>query len=374
VKLSTLADVVCPAQGEAATCHSPLTLSENLPITQAPGDEQDMVEGLLRCAGCGAEYPILCGLAVLLPETLTYLRQNYYLILGLAAERQHPLSQPMLDHLQRQGAHITSRESSRGWNYSAARTLSLYLGVHYDDVQDTLSPVHPLVEFMRGYRRRDPYTVLMEMLTPRLEPTQRALDIGCNVGRMARELAARCAAVYGVDLAFGAAYTARRALMGRPTPLTAYELFRDGHIRQSRALDLPPFQNAEVLIASGVNLPFPDAAFDVVNSANVIDVVPDPAQLLREKARALKSGGLFAISDPYCWGIAAPVEKWPGGRDGLPSAQAVRQQLAQVLEILAEADDVPWVLRDHDRKFSVYLNHCLVGRKREAAQGGADDA
>lgn len=370
MKLSILSDIVCPSAKDEMPCHGSLTLAEDFPTL---GDERDIVEGLLRCADCGASYPILCGLPILLPETLTWLRKNYTVVLSVAAGQGMPLSRAMLDYLHQRGAHIPVRDAAGDWNYSAANRISLYLCAHYDNVLDTLAPSHPLLSFLQSYYENDLYTILVKMLTPYLDTTQYTLDIGCNVGRMSRELAARCGMVYGVDLAFAAALAARRALLGLPSPITSYELFRDGHIRQARALDFPPVQNAEVLIASGTQLPFPDAVFDVVNSSNVIDVVPNPAQLPREKARVLKGDGLCAMTDPYCWEISAPVEKWPGGREDIPSVEGVRQLLASSFDILAEADDVPWVLREHDRKFSTYLNHCLVARKRMAAQGGRDE-
>ncbi len=364
MKQSILKDIVCPISIGGTSCHGRLALAEDVaPFVTMLNNATEVTEGLLRCEHCGAEYPILCGLAVLAPDTLTYLRTNYGLILGLAAEQGITISRPMLDYLQRRGAHVAARDGSSGWNYSSTHTHSLYLCAHYDNVLDILPVDHPLRGLLQAYYGHDLYTVLMEMLVPYLEPAQRVLDIGCNVGRMSRELAAHCETVYGVDLAFGAAFTARRILTGWPSSLTNYELFSNGLTRQLRSLNLPPFPNAEVMIASGTCLPFMDAAFDVVNSSNVIDVVSDPAELVTEKERVLKQGGLFVMTDPYCWEIAAPVEKWLGGKEPLPSAEAVRQQLGRMMNILAEVDNAPWVLRDHDRKFSIYLNHCVVGRK-----------
>jgi len=372
VKESTLTDIVCPAEKGETHCHGHLSLAEDFPTLRAIDDESEIVEGLLRCTRCRAEYPILCSLAVLLPETLTWLRSNYSTILNVAVEQGITISRSMLDYLHFNGAHIPPRETSDGWNYSAFNRISLYLCAHYDNVLDTLSAAHPLTELLHQYYGRDLYSVLIQMLAPHLYPAQHALDIGCNVGRMSRELAAHCGVVYGVDMAFGAAFTARRALLGKPSQLTNYDLFRDGHIRESRLLDLPPLQNAEVLIASGTNLPFPDSAFDVVNSSNIIDVVSDPAKLVQEKRRALKDGGIFAMTDPYCWEISASIEKWPGGRNGITSIEGVHQLLESEFDVIAEKDNVPWVLREHDRKFSIYINHCVVGRKRIAARGGQD--
>lgn len=122
-----------------------------------------------------------------------------------------------------------------------------------------------------------------------------------------------------------------------------YELFRDVHIRQSRPSNLSSYQ-----------------------------VVPDPAQLVREKLHTLKKGGLFVTTDPCCWEITAPIEKWLCDQETPPLTEEMLPKLRQALEIPAEADKVPWGLRNHDCKFLVHLNYCLVGRKREVAQEGTD--
>lgn len=50
--------------------------------------------------------------------------------------------------------------------------------------------------------------------------------------------------------------------------------------------------------APGEKLPFPDAAFDIVYSSNVLEHTNDPAQVLREAVRVLKPGGTLQIVCP----------------------------------------------------------------------------
>ena len=55
----------------------------------------------------------------------------------------------------------------------------------------------------------------------------------------------------------------------------------------------------------GMNLQFPDASFDMVISANVIEHVPDPVRFIHEAARVLKPDGI-------CYMEATPI--WTGPR------------------------------------------------------------
>jgi SAM-dependent methyltransferase len=63
------------------------------------------------------------------------------------------------------------------------------------------------------------------------------------------------------------------------------------------AVLFPAWQRrAHILAAEGENLPFGDATFDVVMSDNVIDHAERPAQIVREMARVLRSGGILYLT------------------------------------------------------------------------------
>lgn len=96
------------------------------------------------------------------------------------------------------------------------------------------------------------------------------LDIGGGAGNMAHHLA-HYGRVFGMDF--------------NPRPLV---------VAQQRGL--------EVVHASGCELPFPDAYFDLVACLDTIEHIPDELAVLREVERVLKPGGKVIITVPaFMW-------------------------------------------------------------------------
>ena len=96
----------------------------------------------------------------------------------------------------------------------------------------------------------------------------RALDVGCGAGFIAEELAVGGFAVTGIDPS-GVAIEAARAHAGRS------------------GLDI------RYVVGAGEELPFPDAAFDLVFCCDVLEHVADLDRVIAETARVLRPGGLY---------------------------------------------------------------------------------
>jgi 2-polyprenyl-3-methyl-5-hydroxy-6-metoxy-1,4-benzoquinol methylase len=105
----------------------------------------------------------------------------------------------------------------------------------------------------------------IELIASHLRPGARILEIGAGTGQQARELARRGFDITAIEIA-SSNYSAERVF-----PIVDY----DGRV-----------------------IPFADASFDIVFSSNVLEHVPDLAQMNREIRRVLRPGGICVHAMP----------------------------------------------------------------------------
>jgi ubiquinone/menaquinone biosynthesis C-methylase UbiE len=97
----------------------------------------------------------------------------------------------------------------------------------------------------------------------------------------------------------------------------------------NHAIRQPVAQRANFRVADAQSLPFPDAAFDVVASALVINFIPDRPKALTEMRRVVRAGGVVT---GYVWDFKAELS--PSG----PFRRGLRQFGADVLELPGTKD------------------------------------
>jgi 5-histidylcysteine sulfoxide synthase/putative 4-mercaptohistidine N1-methyltranferase len=261
------------------------------------------------------------------------------------------------------------RAGSSSQVYEDPQILNEYLLLHYGAADDqmpyTFGP-RDAVEFPVRCARW-----LLDAARDHGIPNDRALDVGCAVGRASFELARGYREVLGVDLS--------RAFID-----AADRLRRDGELRYFRkdegalgatlnAMIDPAIDRGRVSFrqADAGSLPAELVGFDAVLLANLLCRLPSPKALLGRLGgpRGLvKPGGLLAIFSPYSWlEQFTPPEAWLGGheQDGktVRSATALSGLLvAEGFELLREAD-VPLIIREHARKYQYIVTHATLWRR-----------
>jgi ubiquinone/menaquinone biosynthesis C-methylase UbiE len=158
------------------------------------------------------------------------------------------------------------------------RVLAALQGAGKDLAHLSIDDLASIDEFHS--RRRQATKDLADMLAPKA--AEHVLDIGSGLGGPARYLAqVHGCRVTGVDLT--AEFVATAVDLTRRTHLTDRVAFQQG---------------------SALDLPFPDASFDLAWSQNVAMNIADRARYYAEMRRVLKPGGRLAIQD---------VAQGPGG-------------------------------------------------------------
>jgi SAM-dependent methyltransferase len=112
--------------------------------------------------------------------------------------------------------------------------------------------------------------------------------------------------------------------------------------------------------------------FDVVLAANLVDRVRSPQQLLKNLVSYLNPGGVLVLSSPYTWlpEFTSPQE-WLGGtadEAGKPKAALASLQvlLGRTCDLLSTRD-LPFLIREHARKFQWSVAQATVWRRRVRA-------
>lgn len=351
MKRAFLPFFACPGTRGKPHCGGSLSVSDGdgLPLVER---KEDLIEGMLRCGRCGSEFPLLSGVAVLVPEPEAYVRR-YHRAIRRDLQRHGCLSVDAKNWLGRRsgaadqddyGADFRfSQQFEQPWNL--ARTFTSNPSELYG----------PFAEWLQTTQGHGPYDVLAEWAGSLRGARHLLLDAGCGGGGLVARVAPRYASVLGVDYSFLAILLARRAVLHLPEPERSYYLPVKRGQEIERPLSIPQSANAELVVGDCCALPFPEGLFDTVCSANVIDIA-GIERPLDEAARALRPDGLLLLSDPFYFrdGEAPAGEPREAVRDALRNRQLTPE---------VEADGVPWAWATYDRHWRIYFNYCVAARR-----------
>lgn len=202
-------------------------------------------------------------------------------------------------------------------------------------------------------------------------PLDRALDIGCAVGRTSFELARHFRHVDGID--FSNAFVNK-----------CQEVARDKRVRYARPEEgeLVTFQD-QSLASLGLEEAADRVAFhqgdacdlkpeftgyDLVLAGNLIDRLYQPSLFLETIHERINELGLLVIASPYTWlEEYTPKEHWVGGfkKDGedFSTFDGLKELLAPHFRLLFEPWSLPFVIRETRNKFQHSFSELTVWEK-----------
>jgi putative 4-mercaptohistidine N1-methyltranferase len=248
--------------------------------------------------------------------------------------------------------------------YETEKLLGEYLLFHYGSAAEIAPPL-PGVESALFY----PVRCVTECVEVAALPADaRALDIGCAVGRTSFELARVCASVIGIDYSRRFIESAETI---RATGTLSYCRTDEGVLATDLVAQRPSVDPARVSFEVGDAQELRDSLgeFDVVLAANLIDRLATPRRFLERLPGLVKGGGQLVLTSPYTWlEEYTPLSEWLGGfkRDGfrVSTLAGLRQALDDDFDLVG-VKDLPFLIREHSRKFQLSLAQASIWRRHE---------
>uniref|UniRef100_A0A7S2AW30 Methyltransferase type 11 domain-containing protein n=1 Tax=Pycnococcus provasolii TaxID=41880 RepID=A0A7S2AW30_9CHLO len=201
------------------------------------------------------------------------------------------------------------------------------------------------------------------------------LDLGCAVGGSSFTLATfeQFERVVGVD--FSESFvTAARSMQTEQS--ATYQRLVEGDSYEMATAKLTDVQKqhahkCQFFVGDACTVTAAEAGgepFDVILMANLLCRVPDPAKLLANAKALLRRGGdgVVVIASPYSWTEAfTQKDRWVGGYDDesgkfVDSDSKLRDAMAAHGFELVETTDMPFVIREHRRKFQLGISSVHV--------------
>lgn len=244
------------------------------------------------------------------------------------------------------------------------------------NVYETDEAVSQYLEFHYGNRYFDvanfPVSLVEHALREiTLPQRQKALDIGCSVGRASFELAKAFEHVDGID------FSARFIQQGYALVEQGerrYTIPTEGDLQEFKSISLAALGYSaikhKIHFAQGdaTNLKPQFTGYDLILASNLIDRLSDPRLFLNSIPKRLNKGGYLVIASPYSWDEShTPKAKWLGGLkvngENTTTLDGLTETLIKQFELVS-VKEIPFVIRETKRKFQHTISEVTIWRKR----------
>ncbi|HEX5790181.1 MAG TPA: putative 4-mercaptohistidine N1-methyltransferase [Luteolibacter sp.] len=241
-------------------------------------------------------------------------------------------------------------------SYETTELLNQYLLFHYGTPSEVL---HKGWDWPAGMREALNFPVRTVGYFGRNE-VERALDLGCAVGRSTFELARAASKVIGID--YSARFIEAARVLATGVALD-YSRLEEGRIRTPLAAVAPAgIHLPRVTFQQGDAMALPEdlGAFDRVHAANLLCRLREPLELLQRLGSLVKPGGELVLATPGTWlEEFTPPENWPTGT----TLEWLEETLEDDFE-LERCHEEPFLIRETARKFQWSRSLVSLWRKR----------
>jgi len=245
--------------------------------------------------------------------------------------------------------------------YETDALVDQYLLFHYGEGEDQLPyPFGPHDALFYPVR-------CVTEFVPLAGRVDRALDLGCAVGRSAFEITRTAQKVIGIDLSQRFISAAQEIQQSGEIQFRRHE---EGNAYTSISRRLDPAidrSRCQFEVGDALRLRSDLGTFDFILAANLIDRVHSPKELLAVLRRLLNPGGHLLIASPYTWlSEFTPTQEWLGAIQTwseTTTLRAIRENLGNKFELVS-SKDLPFLIREHARKYQWSVAQASLWLKR----------
>jgi SAM-dependent methyltransferase len=376
---TTVARLRCPHLKKGAKiCASPLQVfSDHTPLATASA-VTEISSGHLQCLSCKSSFPILAGVAILVDDVHGYLLGHVKGICQLVPDAAIPAE--FRDNYLEAKNEIVPEHIEE--DLESSRVTALYLMNHYLRVKNVKSPSEnfwqakgessPLIDsLVKEHWDTGPFAQIAKWVQKMTGAKKKftAVELGCGVGGLYRELQPNLSSYLGVDSSFASIALARHFNLGIPY---AGKIEIPGDLLQgalARAVKIPVATafdgSVDFVLADLENLPLEPAYWDLSLVLNAIDMLEEPAALPRLQFSLLKANGVAIQSCPYVWHalIAKKLRKLLPKtiQDSASAVEWLYEKAGFTIE--QKVNHLPWLFFKHVRQIELYSVHLLFARK-----------
>ncbi len=234
--------------------------------------------------------------------------------------------------------------------YESQSYLDQYLLFHYGNSLE-IDPFQIFPESFLNFAERS-VTENLDIS----ESRQRALDLGCSVGRSCFELSRFCDEVVGIDYSNQFIRAAEKL---RVDGSVQFNSLQEGSQFNSYVAEVPEGSSPERIsfeVGDALQLPDGIGKFDVIHAANLLCRLSNPDHLLKKLPTLMNEGGSLVITTPCTWiGEFTPMKNWPKGS----TLDWISANLSDKF-MLQDNHDMPFIILEHARKFQVGVAQASV--------------
>ena len=184
----------------------------------------------------------------------------------------------------------------------------------------------------------------------------RALDLGCAVGRSTLELSKIAHEVIGIDFSAAFISAAETIRVGRSFTYSRYGEMHQPETLEVRLPDAVSPERVAYETGDAMDLRADLGAFDLVHAANLVCRLPEPLRFLDRLPDLVKRGGRLVLATPATWMEAyTPRENQPTG----VTLDSLKEHLGGNFELLS-VTELPFLIREHQRKLQLSTSQTSV--------------